>query len=338
MSPTLQQGRPARAPGYRLTLAGQVISPELDARLMRLRLTDRRGLEADQLDMTLSDHDGRLELPPHGAELTLALGWQDAGLVERGTFIVDEVEHSGAPDVVVIRARSADMRRQLPGKRSQGWHELTLGDIVTTIARRHQLEPAIGDTLQGVYVEHADQTDESDLHFLTRLAEQYDAIATIKAGRLLFMAAGQASTASGRAIAPVTLRRHHGDSHRYVEADRDAFTGVLAYWHDPDAAERREVIAGSDENIKRLRHTYASRDDAASAAKSEWQRIQRGGAEASLTMAEGRPDLYPETPVTLEGWKREIDAVAWLITEITHELSESALTSALQMEVRGGKG
>ncbi|SFU79893.1 phage late control D family protein [Halomonas korlensis] len=325
--------RPARRPGYHLTLAGQVISPELDARLMRLRLTDRRGLEADQLDITLSDHDGRLALPPHGAELTLALGWQDAGLVERGSFIVDEVEHSGAPDVVVIRARSANMRRQLPGKRSQSWHEVTLGEIVTTIAARHDLTPAIGQLLEGVYLEHLDQTDESDLHFLTRLAEQHDAIATIKAGRLLFMPAGQGSTVSGRAIAPVTLRRHHGDGHRYIEADRDAYTGVLAYWHDPDAAERREVIAGSDENLKRLRHTYASEDAAVNAAKSEWQRIQRGGAECSLNIAEGRPDLYPETPVRLEGFKATIDATPWLITNVTHDLTDTAYTSSVQCEL-----
>ncbi|WP_416139059.1 phage late control D family protein [Halomonas sp. HK25] len=327
--------RPAHRPSYRLTLAGQVISPELEARLMRLRLTDRRGLEADQLDITLSDHDGRLALPRHGAELTLALGWAEAGLVDRGRFIVDEVEHSGAPDVLVIRARSADMRQQLPGKRSQSWHEVTLGDIVTTIADRHDLTPAIGALLEGVYLEHLDQTDESDLHFLTRLADQHDAIATIKAGRLLFMPAGQGSTASGRAIAPVTLRRGVGDEHRYIEADRDAYTGVLAYWHDPDAATRAEVIAGSDENVKRLRHTYATRDDAVSAAKSEWQRIQRGIAEASLTLAEGRPDLYPETPVTLAGFKAELDAKPWLITNVTHELTDTAYTSGVTLELQG---
>lgn len=330
-----QQGRPPRAPGYRLTIGGQLISPELDARLMRLRLTDRRGFEADQLDITLSDHDGRLELPRRGVELTLAIGWKNEGLVERGIFIVDEVEHSGAPDVLTIRARSADMRQQLPGKRSQDWHELTLGDIIEAIAGRNDLEPAIGEALRGIYLDHIDQTDESDLHFLTRLAEQYDAIAAIKAGRMLFMPAGQGSTASGQAIAPVTLYRHQGDSHRYIETDREAFTGVRAYWHDPDAAERREAIAGSEENLKSLRHTYATEDDAITAAKSEWQRIQRGGAECSLTLAEGRPDLYPETPATLSGYKAVIDARPWVIVEVIHELSDTAYTNGVQMEILG---
>ncbi|MGM0985413.1 MAG: phage late control D family protein [Pseudomonadota bacterium] len=327
--------KPAHRPSYRLTLAGQVISPELDARLMRLTLTDRRGLEADQLEFTLSDHDGKLALPPHGAEISLALGWAEQGLVERGTFIVDEVEHAGAPDHIAIRARSADMRRDFPAKRNHSWHDTTLGAIINEIAGRHGLTPAISPALEGTAVEHLDQTDESDLHLLTRLAEQHDAIATTKNGHLLFLPAGQGLTASGQAIPPVTLRRHVGDRHRYVTADRDAFTGVLATWHDPDAAQRREVIAGSDENLKRLRHTYASEDDALTAAQSEWQRIQRGIAECTLTLADGRPDLYPEIPATLVGWKAEIDATAWIITAVTHELTDTAYTSGLTMEVKG---
>lgn len=325
----------SRRPDYRLTLQGQAISPELRGRLMRLRLTDRRGMEADQLDLELSDHDGRLALPPRGAELTLALGWHGEGLVDRGTYIVDEVEHAGAPDVLMIRARSADLRDGLPGKRSQSWDTMPLGDIIATIAGRHAIEPVVGDTLAGIVVEHIDQTDESDLHFLTRLAERYDAVATVKAQRLLFTAAGMALTASGLAMPPRTLTRRDGDRHRYIASDRDSYSGVVAHWHDPDSAERREVIAGSDDNPKTLRPTYASEDDALDAARAEWQRLQRGHAEFSLELAEGDPRLMPETPLRLRGWKAEIDATPWIITEVTHELTEDAYTSGVQMEILG---
>lgn len=329
-----QQGRPARVPSYRLTLAGQRISPEFGARLQSLRLTDRRGLEADQLDIVLEDHDNRLDLPPRGAELQLALGWQGEGLIDRGTYIVDEVEHAGSPDTLTIRARSADMREDLPGKRSQSWHELTIADIVTTLAERHDLEPKVSPTLAGILIEHIDQTDESDMHFLTRLAERYDAVATIKAGNLIFIPAGQGTTASGLEIPPIQLRRQAGDMHRYTVTDRDAFTGVKAYWNDPDHAERQEVIAGEEENLKALRPTYATEADALAAARAEWQRIKRGAASFALDIAEGRPDLYPETPVWLIGWKPQIEATPWLIVEISHELNDTALTTALQMEVR----
>ncbi|MDL4863414.1 phage late control D family protein [Halomonas elongata] len=328
-------GRPARTPDYRITLAGQQISPQVDARLQRLRLTDKRGMEADQLDITLEDSDGRLALPPRGAKLHLAMGWQGHQLVDRGIYIVDEIEHSGAPDQLTIRARSADMRQGLPGKRTQSWDELALRDIIITIADRHDLTPRVGDNLGGIFLEHIDQTDESDLHFLTRLAERFDAIATVKAGNLLFIPEGTGTTASGVAIPSITLTRQAGDRHRYVVTDRDAYRGVVVTWHDPDAAERREVVAGTDDNAKRLRPTYATEADALAAAKSEWQRLQRGADEASLDLAEGRPDLYPETPVTLSGFKAEIDAIDWLITEVTHDLSDMAYTCGLTLERYG---
>lgn len=312
----IARGRPARSPDYRISLQGQAITPRLRGRVESLRLTDRRGLEADQLDLVLTDDDGALALPPRGAELTLAIGWRGEPLTERGTFIVDEVEHSGAPDRLRIRARSADMRGSLPGKRTQSWHKLTVEDIVTTIAKRHELTPKVGRNLAGIRVAHIDQTDESDLNFLTRLAERYDAVATVKAGNLLFIPAGTATTASGLEIAPVQIRRQDGDQHRYVVSDRDSYTGVIAYWNDVSGAERKEVIAGSDENPKRLRPTYASADDALAAATSEWQRIQRGHAEFSLDLAEGRADIYPETPAWLIGWKPEVEQTPWLLSLI----------------------
>ncbi len=254
--------------------------------------------------------------------------------MDRGTYIVDEVEHSGAPDVLTIRARSADMRQDLPGKRTQSWDELALRDIITTIADRHDLTPRIGDSLGDIFLKHIDQTEESDLHFLTRLAERFDAIATVKAGNLLFIPRGPERLPAGWHPS-TTLTRQVGDRHRYVVTDRDAYSGVIAHWHDPDAAERREVVAGTDDNAKQLRPTYATEADALAAAESEWQRLQRGGAVFSLDLAEGRPELYPETPVTLNGYKTEIDAIDWLITEVSHDLSDQALTSSVKMEIHG---
>jgi uncharacterized protein len=329
-----QQGRRAHQPDYAITLAGQRISPQLGARLISLNLTDRRGLEADQLDITLADHDGRLELPPRGAELQLALGWKGQGLIDRGTYIVDEVEHSGAPDVLTLRARSADMRTDLPGKRSQSWDDISVRDIIITIAARHELEPKVADQLGGIRINHIDQTDESDMHFLTRLAERYDAVATIKAGLLLFIPAGQATTAGGLEVPPMQLRRQAGDRHTYAVTDRDAFSGVKAYWNSTAHARREEVIAGSDDNLKALRPTYATREDAIAAATAEWQRIQRGGARCTLELAEGRPQLYPETPLWLIGWKPQIDATPWLITEVAHSLTDAAYTCRIELEIR----
>ncbi|SEG44235.1 contractile injection system protein, VgrG/Pvc8 family [Billgrantia desiderata] len=326
-----------RRPSYRLTLAGTDITPRLNGRLVSLTLREQRGLEADQLDITLADHDGALALPRRGAELTLAFGWQHEGLVEKGTFTVDEIQHTGTPDQLIIRARSADMRGELPGKRTHGWHNLALSEIVETIARRHELEPVIGHTLSGIRVGHIDQTEESDLNFLTRLGQRYDAIAAVKAGRLLFTLAGEALTASGQAMPTITLTRRDGDQHRYSITDRDAYSGVKAYWNDTSGARRRIVLAGDGENAKQLRPTYASETDALDAARAEWRRIQRGLAEFELTLAHGRADVLPESPLQVSGFKPEIDATPWLVTEVEHTLDDNGYGTRARCEVLGAE-
>ncbi|RUR46217.1 contractile injection system protein, VgrG/Pvc8 family [Vreelandella populi] len=323
-------------PDYRITLQDQVISPEFRARLSMLTLHDRRGMQADQLDITLTDDDGMLDIPPTGAELTLAIGWKGQPLTERGIFTVDEVEHTGAPDTLNIRASSANMRQGLPGKRTQSWDSVTVRDIITTIAKRHDLTPSVGVTLAGARITHIDQTDESDLHFLTRLAERFDAVATVKTSHLIFVPTGQATTASGLEIPPIQLHRQSGDQHRYLMAERDAFTGVTALWNNTAHATREAVTVGNPQNAQQLRHTYASEEEALEAAQAEWQRIQRGVAYFSITQAVGNPDIFPETPVWCLGWKPQIDATPWIITEVTHNLTDASYTTALQLETCSG--
>ncbi|EOJ6492109.1 hypothetical protein ACKH8K_001130 [Escherichia coli] len=63
--------------------------------------------------MELDDADGKIVLPRRGAVITLALGWKGQPLFPKGAFTVDEIEHTGAPDRLTIRARSADFRETL---------------------------------------------------------------------------------------------------------------------------------------------------------------------------------------------------------------------------------
>ncbi|PHV10908.1 phage late control D family protein [Chitinimonas sp. BJB300] len=337
----------ARTPVFRLMLDSKDITTSFAKRLESLTLTDNRGFEADQLDIVLLDRDGKLDLPSRGAKLSLALGWLGAPLVEKGQYVVDEVEHSGAPDKLTLRARSADLRAGLSTKKERSWHRQTVGSIVRKIAREASLKPAIAPTLDSQAVAHIDQTAESDINLLSRLATLHGAIATVKAGRLLFIKAGAGQTASGAAIAQVHITRQHGDGHRFAIADRETYTAVRAYFQDTKGAKKGEVLidkAGpvkankktrpSIESTKTLRHTYASKANAQRAAKAEWDRLQRGVATFSLTLAKGRPELFPEQPAAVSGWKPAIDGLPWIIGKATHKLDSSGFTTDLELEVR----
>ncbi|HHT8227531.1 TPA: phage late control D family protein [Citrobacter braakii] len=363
------------APAYMLTLDGEDITQNFSDRLIGLTMTDNRGFEADQLDIALDDTDGLVELPPRGASLTLWLGWQGSALVNKGSFTVDEIEHRGAPDTLTIRGRSADFRGSLNSRREQSWHDTTLGVIVETIAQRNKLTASVADSLKAIAIPHIDQTQESDAAFLSRLAERNGAFVSVKAGKLLFLKAGSAMTASGKPIPQMTVERGDGDRHQFAIADREAYTGVTAKWlhtRDPKPQKQKvklkrkpkeqhlralqhpkaaktstkarekkaqearegEYMAGESDNVLELTTIYATKAQAMRAAQAKWDKIQRGVAEFSITLATGRADLFPETPMAVKGFKRVIDEQAWIISRVVHSLNGSGFTTGLELEVK----
>ncbi|MHB2139883.1 phage late control D family protein [Pseudomonas monsensis] len=320
-------------PAFRITVDGNDIAQLISPRLMSLDLTDNRGIEADQLSITLSDHDGLLAIPPKGAVIRLWLGWSDTGLVDKGTYTVDETEHSGTPDMLSIRARSADLRKGLKTKRERSWSNTTLGDVLGDIALGNGLTATIAGALDGLPILQLDQANESDANLISRVGEEFDAVVTVKAGCLLCLPAGGGKTASGAELPHITLTRADGDQHRYLQADRDSYDGVRAYFYDVNSAKKQEAIAGGGENLKDLRHTYSDRQSALRAARAEFNRQQRGSATLSYTLAMGRPDLIPELTYTLEGVKPEIDEIIWYGGNVQHTLSaDNGYTVSLELE------
>ncbi|HEY5804872.1 MAG TPA: phage late control D family protein [Lysobacter sp.] len=326
-------------PAWRVELDGKDLTDRIRPRLLELTLTEARGGEADQLDLQIHDHDGRMALPKRGVKLSVAIGWQDGGLIDKGTFRVDEVEHSGSPDIITVRARSADLTHPMRTRRERSWHDVTLGAVVRNLAGEHGLQARIAPALASVAIAHLDQTGESDVHLLSRLGQRYDAVATVKSGALLFMPIGSGTTASGAPLPGASIARASGDQHRYSLADRDTYSGVRAYWNHKPGANRKSVLVGDSGNAKRLRDTFNSEAEARDHARSEWNRVQRGAATLSYTLALGRADLYPEQKLRVSGFKPEIDDNAWLIAKTIHTITGGGgFTTVLELETNAGDG
>lgn len=324
----------SRVPAFRITLEDEDITPKVRPRLISLTLTEARDNHADQLDLVLDDADGQLALPPRGAKVTLHIGWKDGPLVNKGSFTVDEVEHSGAPDTITLRARTADLLDNLRSPQERSFHKTTLGAVITLLAFENNLHPGIAKELAGREVEHIDQTHESDAAFLRRLGKHYDAVATIKNDTLIFAPASLSKSVSGKDLPAFHLSRKSGDSHRFSSAERDSYSGVRAYWYDPKVARKRSIIAGIGGNTKGLRTVYTNRPDARVAAIAEWQRILRGVNSFEISLALGEPALMPQAPVRVAGFKPEIDATDWVAVQVTHTLSDQGFTTQLQAETK----
>lgn len=155
----------SKSPAFSITIEGKDITTALDTRLMSLTLTNNRGFEADQLGLERDDADGKIILPRRGAVIQLSLGWKGRLLFPKGGFTVDEIEHSGAPDRLTIRSRSADFRETLNIRSEKSWHQTTVGDVVKELATQHHLKTALDKEMAGEMLDHMDQTSESDAPF-----------------------------------------------------------------------------------------------------------------------------------------------------------------------------
>ena len=324
----------AYVPAFKVTMDDKDITVPVTQRLCSFRLLLTRGDEADQLDLTLDDSDGKLALPATGVKISFMLGWKGKPLVDAGSFTVTEAGHSGAPDQITIRARSANLIDTFKQQRERSYHDTTLGAVIDQVASENQLRSGISNPLRGIEIPHLDQTHESDAALLRRLGKKYDAVATVKNDTLLFIPINESRSVSGKALPTIKIKRNLGDQHSYLSSEADAYSGVRAYWFDDNHGMRRSVVAGIAGNSKRLRTTYATEDDARTAASSEWQRLQRGLATFDMTLALGDPTISPQSPVQVSGYKPQIDATEWLSKSVEHNGSRNGFTTHVQFETK----
>ena len=352
-------------PTYQISANGKDITDTLQGLLIDFTVTDNRGFESDTLDINLDDITAAILWPQRGASIKLLFGYVGQPLHDCGAFVVDELSHSGPPDKLSIRCKAADLLAAFKGAKTRSFHATTLGKILETIAADNKLQLAASSSMMAKPIAHIDQTNESDLHFITRLGERYGAVAKIADGRLLFTEAGKATSASGKPLPVAAIDRSQIDTHDYTQAGRGEYTGVEAVWHDVRKAKKRkatasaakkpkkkkkttrkalppkmvvsneEETAGSSDNVKRLKQTFPDEATAKAAAAAEWQRLQRDKETLELDIKHGVPGLKAETKVIVTGFPPTRTTIMgeWVATEVSHTLSASSgLSSRVKLE------
>jgi len=231
-------------PAFRILANDKDITDKIRDRLLTLSVSDEAGWKADQFELSLDDRGGLIAMPDIGTELAVEIGYVETGLQRMGLFRVDEIDIGIDPQTLTVSATAVDMSATLKSRKTRAWDEVTLGDIVEAIAAQHGLEAHISPSLASLDYEHLDQTNESDFHFLSRLSRDHDAVAAVKAGKLMYIKRGEAKSASGQAVQLVTIRRKQLTSGNITRAERGKYKSVKASWHDVRAGERASLTAG----------------------------------------------------------------------------------------------
>jgi uncharacterized protein len=322
-------------PRFQLAADGKELTGIILPLLKSLTVTDETGEQADKLSIVLTDTSGTLELPKRGAILTLKLGL-DFGfgpLVDFGQFTVDSVTVSGPPNILQIDGHAVPMagKGMTQQRKSRSWPDAKIGDIVKKIAEENHALAVVATEQLNFKVGHFDQTDESDMSFLARIARDVGGACKFSTGRLAFVMRGAGQTATGKAMDTVELKLSDVSTWSCTLADREAYKSAIAVYRDLGKAKTVEVVIGQGEPVFRLPHQYQSESAARRAATARLADFGRGSNGKVQLEMPGRLDLSAESRITLTGIRQGVDG-QFVARRVTHTLQKSGLTTSVEAE------
>lgn len=314
---------------YKIKADNVDVTSTIKEHLLSLTLTDETGITSDSVKISLEDSGYKLKIPKKGVKLAVSIGYT-GNLIPKGSFNVDTPTLSGPPPKMNITARGANFSKSLREPKTRSWHEVEFYDILQTIAKEHNLQPKMSQDLKNLFIVHEDQTEESDIHLLTRLAKDADAVAKPNGSFLMIIKSADAKTASGKALPTINIAGNEISSWSGSLPDRDKYKSVIAVWIDKKAAAEKEVTAGSGTPAWRLRKKFKTKTEAYTAATAALSKLNRRNAKFSFTMP-GKPEVCAESPLAISEFREGFNG-NWIVKKATHTINNSGYKTSVECQ------
>lgn len=301
--------------------------PNLKNLISDISFTDKAGNEADELSFTIIDANN-YTLPEDKGKLEAWLGW--VGKLEYlGQFTIDQVKWSGAPDKISISASGGSFASPINEPHSIAYNPTSLGKVVEICADFTQLPYAIHPEFYTKKIPYLVQNQETPVAFLTKLAQDYGAIFSIKNGKIIFTKKGYKP--NGAKIYPLKIKKSQVSSFDFSLASREKrITGVKARWQNMQTGQSGVALAGKEGYCHTLPLEYpeAKAQELADAKFAELSAIK---ANANIDLIKGDFNFLAGTQVELVGFKKAFDKV-YNIKQATHNFNSSGFTTSLELE------
>lgn len=345
MVPASEREDVARRVALSVTIGGHDATSFLEPYLLSFSYTDNATGKADSLQIELQDRDGKWAdawAPGKGTGVAASLrclDWfgpgQHAGL-NCGAFKVDEVEFSGVPDKVSLKAVTASLNSGLrETAKTKAWEGFSLQGVASEVAARHGL------TLLYDAPEHSfarqDQREESDLAFLSRLAGARGVNLKVHDGKLALYGAKEADSRKGTLTIPKTGSQFSPKSYSFKEKSQGtAFTGCEVNYLDPatqqvhtwayDAkGQRVEKAATDSQKVWAVNQRVESEADARKLAQNTLRSKNGGECTGSIEIM-GHPGLVAGITLSLTGFGKF--SGSYFVNKAEHKVGSGYTTSA----------
>jgi len=296
-------------PNYQILVNDKDVTSSVRKHFIALQITDNDKDDADELTLTLS---AKFKRPSDTDKIKVFLGYgNDLKFV--GLFIIQTTNIRDNRQLT-IKATGADFNGDLKERKNLTYppiplseEKITLASVVKEIASRHGLEVKTDMNIG----ERFEQINESDLHFLNRLAKEHDVIFNIKNNTLYFMK-------KGGEVPNISIDINKCSNSDITHSNKTLYKSCKAIYHNTKLNKKAEVITGSGKPQLIKEGQWQNDSDALLAAKNALTRANKSKVDGNLTT---------RGQVVFAGSKLTLDDDVFEILKVTHNLSKGWKTT-----------
>lgn len=299
-----------------VSIAGHDVADAVAPYLLDFTFTDNTHGKADEVRLTLHNRDGRWSgawKPRKGMPVQATLicsDWEAFGQtlsLPCGRFTIDEIEFSGPPDKVSIKAVSSALTSQLRDtEKTRAWENTSLQAVAAQIATENGLSLLYtGDAHR---FQRIDQRRESDLGFISRLAGERAMNCKVHDGKLVLFDAETAESQRASMTLPKQGGMYSPTSYSFTDASSGTgFTSAEVAYTNPAtgtthvATARAADQSGADSKTLMLDQRVESAGEAMRLSRAQ---LHNANAQSMTARVEclGCPRLVAGRTVSLEGF------------------------------------
>ncbi|NQY22846.1 MAG: hypothetical protein HRT41_02350 [Campylobacteraceae bacterium] len=265
-----------RKPNVVIKINGIDKSENIMKHLDSLSIVDNANNESDSLTIVIN---GRFSRPNKKDQIKVYIGFDD-DLHYFGLYRVETTSKSFKS--LTINATGVNFSASFKVKRNITYEKVSVRDIVNQISKRHLLKVKCDFT--DIFISSLAQTNESDMHFLNRIAKEYNALFNVKNDTLYFVKKIKKNRKNDELPSYRIDLNMCGNTPVIEYSEKTFYNSCEVSWHDTKENKTfvKKVPLNGGDPILKFKGSFKNEAEAIEKAKAKLQRANHGIVKGSL--------------------------------------------------------
>jgi phage protein D len=270
---------------------------------------DKDGSNTDYLSLRLLPN---VPKPKPSTKLTFFLVNSVGEFLDCGIFYVQSVTRT-KNEPLHIRATSVEFSETQKKKHSRHYKDTTLSSIVNIVGK--ELSNKVKFKAPNIRLKSVNQTDETYISFLNRLAKEYDALFSIKKDVIYFV------SKNSDTLPKYTIYADNCSDISITHSTKTFYQSCKMKFRDRKKAEWQEVLVESGSPVLEVKCSCQSKEEARLKATNELRKRQRGTVTGNLTTLGQK--IYAGTHLDLKNTYEKEDDDTYYIKSVSHRYTHA---------------